>query len=96
MKRYLLYVALAVVLTAQKPVDLDISAETPWTDTKIDVEPGDSVTVEATGTLVYAGKETGPSGLARGWADLVKVFPLNDAKRGALIGRGSHSVSASW
>lgn len=87
MKKYLVYIAFAAVLAAQKPVDLDISAETPWTDTKIDVEPGDSVTVEASGTIVYGGKETGPSGLARGWADLVKVFPLNDAKRGALIGR---------
>ena len=90
MKRLILFTALALGAwgqTAGKPVDLDIAGDKAWTDTGVDVEPGDSINIAASGTITYAGKETGPTGLARGWADLVKVFPLNDAKRGALIGR---------
>lgn len=80
--------------TAGKPVDLDISAAQVWTDTNIDVTPGDKITIDASGTLSYMGKETGPSGLVRGWADIIKSFPLNDAKRGALIGRIGNDPAA--
>jgi len=68
-------------------VSLEISAAKTWTDTGVDVAPGETIAVEAAGNIVYAGKETGPAGIARGWADLIKTFPLNDAQRGALIGR---------
>jgi len=92
MKSAILFAAVAcassiLAQTAAKPVELTISADKAWTDTGIDVAPGESVAMEASGTISYMGKDTGPSGLARGWADLIKAFPLNDAKRGALIGR---------
>ena len=83
-------VALALTLAAQtapKPVELDIPADKVWTDTGLDVAPGETVAIEASGTISYMAKDTGPSGLVRGWTDLIKTFPLNDAKRGALIGR---------
>ncbi|HEU0120453.1 MAG TPA: LssY C-terminal domain-containing protein [Bryobacteraceae bacterium] len=79
---------------ADKPVDIDIPADKVWTDTGIDVAPGESVAIEASGNITYQGKDTGPEGLARGWADLIKVYPLNDAKRGALIGRIGNNEAA--
>ena len=88
MKRLIVLAALVVFgQTADKSVDLDISADKVWTDTGIDVAPGESIAIEASGKITYQGKETGPDGQMRGWADLVKVYPLNDAQKGALIGR---------
>ena len=90
MKRLIALAALALsawTQTADKPVDIDVNADKIWTDTGIDVAPGEAIALEASGKISYMGKETGPEGLVRGWADLIKVFPLNDAKRGALIGR---------
>jgi pimeloyl-ACP methyl ester carboxylesterase len=80
--------------TAGPPLDLEISAAKTWTDTGLDVAPGDSIGVEASGIVSYMGKDTGPAGLVRGWVDMIKTFPLNDAKRGALIGRIGDSVAA--
>lgn len=73
--------------TADAPIELEIPANKIWTDSGVDVAPGETVAVEASGTVSYMSKETGPSGLVRGWADMIKTFPLNEAKRGALIGR---------
>ncbi len=90
MKSLILYTALALAVLAQnadKPVEIDIPADKVWTDTGIDVAPGEMVAIEAAGTISYMGRETGPSGLVRGWTDMIKTFPLNDAKRGALLGR---------
>ena len=90
MKRQIVLAALALsawTQTADKPVDIDVNADKIWTDTGIDLAPGEAIAIEASGKISYMGKETGPDGLVRGWADLIKVFPLNDAKRGALIGR---------
>ena len=80
--------------TADTPVDLEISAAKIWTDSGLDLVPGEMLAVEASGTVTYMGKEIGPSGLIRGWADMIKTFPLNDAKRGALIGRVGENAAA--
>jgi len=60
-----------------------------WTDTGITVEPGQRIVVTATGTLRYidAKADNGPAGLARNFKDLLRILPLNEAGRGALIGR---------
>ena len=60
-----------------------------WTDTGITLEAGQRVTFTATGTLRYsdAKSDNGPDGLARGFKDLIRILPYNDAGRGALIGR---------
>jgi len=67
---------------------LDISASSGWTDTGIDLKPGDKVTVVGAGSLQFQQSGmTGPEGLQRSWRDVMQALPLNSAGRGALIGR---------
>ncbi|MBM3782830.1 MAG: hypothetical protein FJW30_00650 [Acidobacteria bacterium] len=84
MKNLLSLAVLALALGAQ---EFDVPADKQWMDTNLDVEPGEMIAVEADGKVSYLGKETGPEGMVRGWMDMIRAFPLNDAKRGALIGR---------
>lgn len=59
-----------------------------WLDTGIDLKPGDTVKIAATGTVTYAeGGAAGPAGTKKTWKDLLKTFPVNTAGRGAFIGR---------
>src|SRR5271154_4137651 len=59
-----------------------------WTDTGVEVAPGDHLNFTATGSLTLAdGRTAPPDGLTRGWKDLIRVYPLNSANSGALIGR---------
>src|SRR5712692_3958984 len=74
--------------TTSAPKELDIPGDSQWTDTGIDLKPGDTLKIAATGTLHFsAAKENGPEGLARGWMDLLRILPFNGAGRGALVGR---------
>ncbi|GIU78715.1 MAG: hypothetical protein KatS3mg005_1953 [Bryobacteraceae bacterium] len=67
-----------------------------WVDTGLDVQPGDLVRITATGRLKYpdAREEATPDGLKRGWLDLIRAMPLNDAGRGAVIGRVGEGAAA--
>ena len=69
--------------------EVQLTGEQSWIDTGIDVRAGERVLITATGALRYADakNDNGPEGLARGFKDLLRVLPLNDAGRGALIGR---------
>lgn len=69
--------------------EVQITGDQAWVDTGIDVQPGEHVVVTATGNLRYsdAKEDNGPDGLARGFRDLLRVLPFNEAGRGALIGR---------
>lgn len=59
-----------------------------WTDTKIDLNAGEKVNFSASGSISYAeAAKSGPEGMPRGWKDLLRVLPVRDAGRGALIGR---------
>jgi hypothetical protein len=60
-----------------------------WTDTGISLEPGQKFSVTADGKLRYsdAKDDNGPEGLTRGFKDLIRILPYNNAGRGALIGR---------
>ena len=59
-----------------------------WMDTGVVLAPGDHLTFTASGSVTLAeGKTATPDGLTRGWRDLIRVFPLNSADTGALIGR---------
>lgn len=86
-------IALAVLLVAapagaqKKTVTLD--GKDTWVDTGLDVHAGDLVRITAGGSLKYpdARQDATPEGLRRGWRDLIRAMPLNDAGRGALIGR---------
>lgn len=84
----LLSIILVAPLCAQTK-ELDIQPSDGWVDTGIDVTAGDSVKLSATGQLQYsnARQSNGPQGLPRGYSDLIRVMQLNDAGRGALIGR---------
>jgi hypothetical protein len=69
--------------------EVQITGDQAWVDTGIDVQPGEHAVVTATGALRYgdAKEDNGPNGLPRGFRDLLRVLPFNDAGRGALIGR---------
>ena len=64
-----------------------MGGQQPWTDTGLDVQPGDKVAVTGSGQVSYAGKNCGPEGLPRGWLDLIRSLPVNAAGTGALIGK---------
>jgi len=69
--------------------EVQLIGDDSWVDTGIDVQPGEHVLINATGSLRYADakNDNGPDGLARGFKDLLRALPFNDAGRGALIGR---------
>jgi len=68
--------------------EVDVPGSAQWTDTGVDLLPGQSVTITATGTLQFMdGGAPGPQGAARSWKDLLRSMPVNAAGRGALIGR---------
>jgi LssY C-terminus len=59
-----------------------------WVDTGVVLSAGDHVDWSATGTLkISDGREATPDGLARGWKDLIRQFPMNNANMGAVVGR---------
>jgi hypothetical protein len=69
--------------------EVQLTGDDAWIDTSVDVQAGEHVLVTATGKLRYADAKADntPDGLARGFKDLLRVLPFNDAGRGALIGR---------
>jgi len=77
--------------TAKKRLskDFTLMGDSLWTDTGIDLQPGEHVVITAKGTVRYADakSDNGPDGLIRGFKDLLRVLPFNDAGRGALIAR---------
>jgi hypothetical protein len=69
--------------------EFTLQGDSAWKDTGVDLQPGEHVVVTATGTMRYADAQegNGPEGLSRGFKDLLRILPFNDAGRGALIGR---------
>ena len=76
--------------------ELDVTPGGGWVDTGIDLKPGDTIKITASGELQYvnAKQSNGPEGLPRAFTDLIRVMPLNDAGRGALIGRIGDNAAA--
>src|SRR6266436_3281811 len=68
--------------------EVQLTGQESWIDTGIDVQAGEHVLVTTTGKLRYvdAKDDNGPDGLPRGFKDLLRVLPYNEAGRGALIG----------
>ncbi|MGE3956995.1 MAG: LssY C-terminal domain-containing protein [Vicinamibacterales bacterium] len=60
-----------------------------WTPTDLDIRPGERVVFAAQGAARCPGAASsfGPEGMARGFRDLLRILPLPQAGRGALIGR---------
>jgi len=74
--------------TAPETKEFDIAGNQSWVDTTLDLRAGDSVRISATGTVQFPqSSANGPEGLARGWRDLLRALPVNEAGRGALVGR---------
>jgi hypothetical protein len=66
---------------------VQVAGAQQWTDTKIDLLPGDKVEFAGSGQLSLMAHQCSPEGLARGWADLISSLPVNGAGKCALIGR---------
>jgi hypothetical protein len=59
-----------------------------WQATAIHFMVGDQLKFQATGTMALSnGQSAKPAGVARGWKDLLRLYPLSSANSGALIGR---------
>src|SRR5260370_22283896 len=69
--------------------EVQLTGGETWIDTGIDVQAGEHVLITATGKLRYpdAKEDNGPDGIPRGFKDLLRVLPFNEAGRGALIVR---------
>ena len=66
---------------------VQVAGQQQWTDTKIDLVPGDKVEFSSSGKLSFMARDCSPDGLARGWADLIRSLPVNNAGNCTLIGR---------
>ena len=88
----------ALAQTAPEPVkELDAAASQAWIDTAVDLRTGDSILITAMGTLnLGLGKSAGPQGAPRGFRDLLKTYPVNEAGLGAAIGRIGSSVRQGY
>jgi Zn-dependent protease with chaperone function len=74
--------------TRKLAYELDVPGASQWTDTGIELAPGDRVVITAAGSIqTSAAQASGPEGLPRGWRDLLRALPVNSAGGGALIGR---------
>jgi LssY C-terminus len=69
-----------------------------WTDTGVVLSPGDHLNFTSGGNLTLGdGRTVPPDGLTRGWKDLMRIYPLNTANSGALIGRiGNESAAVPF
>jgi hypothetical protein len=97
MRWYALLLCLPVL--AQTSTDsakvLDVDAAQHWIDSGVDLRAGDSLQFTSTGTLNLANNKTaGPDGAPRGFRDLLKSYPVNEAGQGALIARIGSSDAA--
>src|ERR1700756_2817378 len=59
--------------------EIQITGDQFWSDTGIDVQPGEHIIVHASGTLRYADakSDNGPDGITRGYKDLIRILPFN-------------------
>jgi hypothetical protein len=94
MRRIILPLLLASALLQAQTKEIEVTPA-DWVDTGMDLRAGDVVAISASGTLTPAqGRNIGPAGQSRGFRDLLKAYPVNDAGLGALIGRIGSSDAA--
>lgn len=66
-----------------------------WVDTGVTIGAGELADFTASGQLTMPdGRKTTADGLDRGWKDLLRQFPSNQAKVGALVGRVSDQAAS--
>jgi len=79
--------------------DVTIGGEEVWATTDIELQPGERAVFTATGTSRCPGQADafGPGGIPRGYRDLLRMLPVAQAGRGAVIGRlGAADVAQSF
>ena len=92
MRHLLLWTAFLAAAWGQ---EFDISGTDVWVDTKIDVRAQDEVTLTGTGSLTLAnGQKVTPTGAKRGFRDMIRTYPVNDAGQATLIGRLGDGAAA--
>jgi hypothetical protein len=76
--------------------EVQLTGDQLWTDTGINVQPGEHVVATVTGKMHYSDTpdDAGPEGMARGFKDLIRILPYNAAGRGAVIGRVGDAATA--
>ena len=69
--------------------DVVVGQSGVWTETDLNVDPGERVVFAATGDASCPGAADrfGPDGLARGFRDLLRILPMPQAGRGAPMRR---------
>jgi len=69
--------------------DITVRQDSLWTTTDIALQPGERIVFAAKGTGRCPGEAAafGPGGIPRGFRDLLRILPVGQASRGALIGR---------
>ena len=69
--------------------EIQLTGDSSWFDTGIDVQAGEHLALTASGTMRYSGQlvDTSPAGLPRSFKDLLRDLPFNEAGRGAVLGR---------
>ena len=96
MKLVIACTALSAVVLAQSPAvparlsrDFAVGQRDVWTLTDLEIQPGERVVFAATGSARCPGvaNSFGPEGIARGFRDLLRILPVAQAGRGALVGR---------
>ena len=85
-------------VAGSKGGEIEVQGGQQWVDTKIDLVPGDRVSITATGSVQFQMQSAnGPEGQTRAWMDLVRSLPVNSAGRGALVGRiGDANIAAPF
>jgi LssY C-terminus len=67
---------------------VEVVGTSDWLDTGLDVRAGDQIEFTATGSMnIGQGRAATPQGWQRGFRDLLKAYPVNEAGAAALIGR---------
>lgn len=74
---------------AEAATDYTVDVTTgAWQLAPVQLAAGDEIEFRATGRVSLSdGHTAGPDGVARGWTDLLRIYPLSNANSGALIGR---------
>jgi hypothetical protein len=78
--------SLAQSETPRVSTDVRTTVSNVWTLTDVAVQPGERVVFAARGNGSCSGVQFGPTGVPRGFQDLLRVLPVQTG-RGALIGR---------
>lgn len=90
---------LSVLAAAQAPVapgdtprisrEFEVGQKEVWTITDLEVQPGERLVFAAGGDARCAGTASrfGPAGIPRGFRDLLRILPIAQGGRGALVGR---------